>query len=54
MQYDLKYLLFVNFKIRLKDFKNIYLHRQLNDVIINAFLAFLEVTTMYRIYIYNI
>ena len=54
MQYDLYYLLFVNFKIRLEDFKNIYLHRQLNDVIINALFALLEVTIMYIIYIDNI
>jgi len=52
MQYDLKYMFFVIFQIRLKDFKNIYLHRQLNDVIINAFLALLEVTIMY-IYIFD-
>ena len=54
MQYDLQYLLFVNLKIRLKDLKKIYLHRQLNDVIINAFWALLEVTIMYTICIYNI
>ena len=55
MQYDVYYLLFVNFKIRLKDLKDIYLHRPLNDVIINSFLALLlEVTIMYIIYIDNI
>ena len=54
MQYDFSHLLFVKLKIRLKNLKNIYLHRQLNDVMINAFLALLEVTMMYIIYIYNI
>ena len=44
---------FVNFQIRLKDFKNIYLHRELNDVIVNALLALLEVTIMYIIYFDN-
>jgi Ulp1 family protease len=43
-------LLSVILKIRLKDLKNIYLHRQLNDVILNAFLALLEVTTIYNVY----
>ena len=43
MQYDSQYLLFANFQIRLKDFKNIYLNRSLNDVIINAFLALLSI-----------
>ncbi len=46
-------MLFVNFQIRLKDFKNIYLYRQLNYVIINSFFALLEVTIMYNIYIDN-
>jgi Ulp1 family protease len=45
---------FANFQIRLKDFKNTYLHRWLNDVSINAFLALLEVTIMYEIYIDDI
>ena len=46
-------MLFVNFQICLKDLKLLYLHFQLNDVIINAFLALLEVTLMYIFYMYN-
>jgi len=54
VQYDL-YLFFANLQIRLKDFKNIYfINRWSNDVIINAFLALLEVTIMYKICIDNI
>jgi len=43
---------FVDLQICLKDLKLVYLHFQLNDVIINAFLALLEVTLMYILYIY--
>ena len=44
---------FVDLQVRLKDLKLVYLHFQLNDVIINAFLALLEVTLMYIFYMYN-
>ena len=47
-------MLFVDLQVRLKDLKLVYLHFQLNDVIINAFLALLEVTLMYIFYMYNI
>ena len=46
-------MLFVDLQVRLKDLKLLYLHFQLNDVIINAFLALLEVTLMYIFYMYN-
>jgi len=54
MQYGLYYLFFANLHIRLQDFKNIFLNRWLNDVIINAILALLEVTIMYKINIDDI
>ena len=47
-------IFFANLRIRLKDFKNIYLYRWLNDVIINAVLALSEVNIMYKIYIDDI
>ena len=54
MQNDLQHLFVVKLKIRLKDLKDIYLNRQLNDVIIDAFLALLEVSMIYIIYIHKI
>ena len=46
-------MLFVDLQIRLKDLKAVYLNFELNDVIIDAFLALLEVTLMYIFYMYN-
>jgi Ulp1 family protease len=54
MEYDLIYLFFANLQIQLKDFKNMYFNRWLNDVIIHAFLALLEVTIMKKMYIDDI